>query len=124
MYPSRDLGTRAKPGQSFAVFWHHEELGVVLEDGFDGVALALQADAWSRTYRSRLVAINRRGYVGSADGVILLTETEAGTRLVLSAASGPTFDGPNATLAAIAARYDDRTAACVAIQLKYPWIAE
>ncbi len=120
------LGARliAKASQNKVGFWRHEELGVVLEDGFDGVAFALQADAWSRTYRSRLVAINPRGIVTSTDGVTMLTETEASTRPILSAASGTPIDGLNRTLAAIAARYDDRTAAFVAMQLEYPWSAD
>ena len=117
-------GLIAKAGQNFAGFWRHEEIGVVLEDGFDGMAFALQADAWSRTYRSSLVAINPRGVVTSADGVTFLTETEAGTRPLLPAASGAPFDSLDMTLSAIAARYDQRTAAFVAMQLEYPWSAE
>jgi hypothetical protein len=37
---------------SFA-FWNREEFGIRLEPGMDEVSLALVADAWSRTYRSR-----------------------------------------------------------------------
>ncbi|MCJ9705886.1 DJ-1/PfpI family protein, partial [Bradyrhizobium sp. SHOUNA76] len=34
-------------------FWNREQLGIALTPGIDEVSLALVADAWSRTYRSR-----------------------------------------------------------------------
>jgi putative intracellular protease/amidase len=40
-------------GNRMAV-WGHERLGVMLTPGVDEVSLALVADAWSRTYRSRV----------------------------------------------------------------------
>ena len=36
-------------------FWKREQLGIELSPGIDEVSLALVADAWSRTYRSRAV---------------------------------------------------------------------
>ena len=36
-------------------FWNREQLGIELAPGIDEVSLALVADAWSRTYRSRAV---------------------------------------------------------------------
>jgi hypothetical protein len=36
-----------------AAFWSRETLGIELAAGVDEVSLALVADAWSRTYRSR-----------------------------------------------------------------------
>ncbi len=36
-------------------FWNREEFGIELSAGVDEVSLALVADAWSRTYRSRAV---------------------------------------------------------------------
>ena len=36
-------------------FWNREQLGIELSPGIDEVSLALVADAWSRTYRSRAV---------------------------------------------------------------------
>jgi hypothetical protein len=114
-------GLIVKAGQNMLGVWGHEEIGVILDDGFDGVAFALQADAWSRSYRSGLVAINARGVVTSADGVTYVTQTEAGTRPLLQPASGPPFASLDATLAAIAARYDQKTAVFVAMQLEYLW---
>jgi hypothetical protein len=36
-------------------FWNRDEFGIELAPGLDEVSLALSADAWSRTYRSRAV---------------------------------------------------------------------
>ena len=40
-------------------FWKRERLGVELTSGVDEVSMALVADAWSRTYRSRAVTVSR-----------------------------------------------------------------
>ena len=40
-------------------FWNKEQLGIELAPGVDEVSLALVADAWSRTYRSRAVTLCR-----------------------------------------------------------------
>jgi len=41
-------------------FWKRERLGIELTPGIDEVSLALAADAWSRTYRSRAVTFSAR----------------------------------------------------------------
>ena len=43
-------------------FWNREQLGIELRPGVDEVSLALVADAWSRTYRSRAMT-----FAGTAD---------------------------------------------------------
>ncbi len=106
-------------------FWNREELGIRLQPGMDEVALALVADAWSRTYRSSAAT-----YAASPDAV----ETMNGVRVVPDRAgtdwpdarSVSTFpdrrpaDALDRVLDAIAARYGDRTAHVVAMQLEYP----
>lgn len=107
-----------------AAFWNHETLGLALSPGADEVALALVADAWSRTYRSRAVT-----FAASNDAV----ETKNGIRVLpdQTATSWPTErripainERPmkvlDRTLQEIAARYDERTADFVAMQLEYP----
>jgi hypothetical protein len=42
-------------------FWTHEQLGIEIAPGLDEVSLALVADAWSRTYRSRAVTFAGTG---------------------------------------------------------------
>lgn len=106
-------------------FWNREELGIRLQPGMDEVSLALVADAWSRTYRSSAAT-----YAASPDAV----ETMNGVRVVPDRAgtdwpdarSVSTFpdrrpaDALDRVLDAIAARYGDRTAHVVAMQLEYP----
>ncbi|WP_163268918.1 DJ-1/PfpI family protein [Chelativorans alearense] len=106
-------------------FWKREKLGIWLEPGMDEVSLALVADAWSRTYRSSATTV-----AASPDAV----ETRNGVR-VIPDQSG--MDWPEArrvshfpnqrpadaldqALEAITARYGDRTANVVAMQLEYP----
>ena len=106
-------------------FWSREEFGIRLEPGMDEVSLALVADAWSRTYRSSAAT-----YAASPDAV----ETMNGVRVVPDRAgtdwpdarSVSTFpdrrpaDALDRVLDAITARYGDRTAHVVAMQLEYP----
>jgi hypothetical protein len=110
---------------NIVAFWNREEFGVRIEPGMDEVSLALVADAWSRTYRSRA-----KTFAGSPAPV----ETMNGLRIVAdrTVADWPrdrqvsTFPGrPPAealdlTLAAITARYGKRTTKVVTMQLEYP----
>lgn len=106
-------------------FWRHEVLVAPVVDGLDGIVLALQADAWSRTYRSRLIAQNPAGRVVSAESVIFVTETETETETradaTVTPSAGPPFAALDANLAAISERYGVRTAEFVAAQLEYAW---
>lgn len=105
--------------------WNRERLGMELQPQMDEVSLALVADAWSRTYRSRAVF-----YAASAEprrsrnGLLILpqdiaTNWPAEARL-------PAIEGaPPATvlndgLSAIEHRYGKHTADFVAMQLEYP----
>jgi transcriptional regulator GlxA family with amidase domain len=106
-------------------FWNREQLGLELTPGMDEVALALVADAWSRTYRSRAVTL-----AASADPV----ETRSGLRIIRDQHIGnwpktallPSFadqrpaEALNQALDAIAERYDMATSDVVAMQLEYP----
>ncbi len=38
--------------------WRHERHAIAVQDGADDIALAMSADAWSRTYRSQAVAVS------------------------------------------------------------------
>lgn len=140
---SRDLGLAAwdarHDSQAFGVtrafastvirnrvaFWNHERLGLELVPGSDEVSLALVADAWSRTYRSRAVTFAAAaGAIESRNGLRILpdvvaTSWPAEQRL-------PAFDDRaparalDDTLREIANRYDTSTADVVAMQLEYP----
>jgi len=106
-------------------FWKHEQLGIQLVPGIDEVSLALVADAWSRTYRSRAVtfagtAAARQGH----DGIHIIPDQVATgwpeERLIPFAGDLRPAQALEQTLQAIAMRYDTRTAEFVAMQLEYP----
>ncbi len=108
--------------------WRHETIGVPVDPGVDEVALALTADAYSRTARSQVVTL------AAATGPVV---TRGGLRLLPDRVTGP--DGraggmdvvvePGAgrgaaralddALDGVAARYGARTADFVALQVEY-----
>jgi transcriptional regulator GlxA family with amidase domain len=102
-------------------FWNRDQLGIALAPGLDEVSLALSADAWSRTYRSRAVTF--------ADSPVVTTRS--GIRIVPDEAAQPSADVVSAfgdraparaldeTLAGIESRYGARTRYIVAMQLEY-----
>jgi putative intracellular protease/amidase len=106
-------------------FWNREQLGLELQPRIDEVSLALVADAWTRTYRSRAVT-----FAGTASAI----ETRNGIRIYPdqittawpAAQQLPTLEGRrpaealDQTLQDIAARYGMHTADLVAMQLEYP----
>jgi putative intracellular protease/amidase len=105
--------------------WKREDLGVELTPGMDEVSLALVADAWSRTYRSKVAT-----WAATAEAV----ETRNGMRVLpdRTAASWPAARRAPAfgdrrpaqaldhALQQIAFRYGPPTAEVVAMQLEYP----
>jgi putative intracellular protease/amidase len=106
-------------------FWNHERLGIELTPGVDEVALALVADAWSRTFRSRAITFtNAGGTVQTRNGIRLVAGRRAASsgaerRLPAVGTQKPT-EALGAALHEIAARYGARTTDFVAMQLEYP----
>lgn len=106
-------------------FWRHEQFGLELKPGVDEVSLALVADAWSRTYRSRAVT-----FAGSADalesrnGIRIVPDQVVASwpaeRLVSAMGDRRPAGALDETLRRIAARYGTRTADFVAMQIEYP----
>ncbi len=109
--------------ENSAAFWDHETLGLELSPGVDEVSLALAADAWSRTYRSRAVTFASSGSVETKNGIRVLPD-EAATSWPaerrISAIHEPPAKALDYTLQEIAARFGARTADFVAMQLEYP----
>ena len=104
-------------------FWNRERLGLELTPGMDEVSLALTADAWSRTYRSKAATFAARE-VTTLNGVQVLPDEIAAdwpgaTRLAAVGRQAP-MPTLGATLAGIEARYGERTGAVVAMQLELP----
>jgi putative intracellular protease/amidase len=111
-------------GNTMAV-WNREELGIELAPGVDEVSLALVADAWSRTYRSRAVT-----FAGAADaqqtrnGLRVLPDRVAPNwtveLLLPKVGELPPAKALDQALSGIEARYGMPTADFVAMQLEYP----
>ena len=104
--------------------WDREELGIHIEPGMDEVTLALVADAWSRTYRSRAVVhAAAAGTVETRNGIRIIPDRLAASWPAEDAmpafSDRPPAEALDLTLAAIAARYGKPTADMVAMQLEY-----
>lgn len=106
-----------------AAVWDQRRLAMELTPGVDEVSLALVADAWSRTFRSRAETFAAlEGPVVSRSGLRLLPDGTAarGERLAPALWTRPAAQALDASLEAIASRYGPRTADVVAMQLEYP----
>lgn len=100
--------------------WRHETLSIPTANGFDEIALALTADAWSRTYRSQAIVGPSKQPIRSHHGLLLLPDP---------APANEHFQSPvprtkpakalDDALSAIATRYGNATADLVALQLEY-----
>jgi putative intracellular protease/amidase len=104
--------------------WDHEQLGLELAPGVDEVSLALVADAWSRTYRSRAVTFaGTATALSTRNGLRILPEQVAASwpaERLLPAVDEQPAKALEQALAAIEARYGVRSADFVAMQLEYP----
>ena len=104
-------------------FWARDSYDIALTPEFDAVSLALVADAWSRTYRSRATTSAASGEaIADRDGIRIVPDVvEAGAGEALAAPGmmqpAAALDG---ALDGIAARYGEPTAKVVAMQLEYP----
>lgn len=105
-------------------FWKHEELGLALTPGADEVTLALVADAWSRTYRSRAVAFAATtDAIESKNGMRIYPEVAASSwpsqSLLEPVGKHPPADALDETLNQMTVRYGIDTSRFVAMQLEY-----
>jgi putative intracellular protease/amidase len=106
-------------------FWNHEQLGIELLASVDEVSLALVADAWSRTYRSRAVTFSRtEGAKETYHGIRILPDYVVANwpaeRLLLPIGARLPAKALDEALQGITARYGMATTDFVAIQLEYP----
>lgn len=106
-------------------FWNREQLGIELAAGVDEVSLALIADVWSRTYRSRALTFARSAQaLTSLSGIRILPDRVVtdwpAKELLPSIVMQPASHALDSALHAIADRYGTPTAEVVAMQLEYP----
>lgn len=106
-------------------FWNREQLGIALTSGIDEVSLALVADAWSRTYRSRALTFAATPEAQTSRGGLRILPDKIAAdwpakQMAPAAVDLPPARALDQTLHAIEARYGPRTADFVAMQLEYP----
>jgi len=113
--------------RNWLAFWSHEKIGVPVSPGSDEIALALTADAYSRTYRSTAYFVSksnvpiktRRGLVLLPDSVVGVSAAPDRTLPALDGTSAPA-SALDAALKGIEQSYGQATAAFVALQLEAP----
>jgi putative intracellular protease/amidase len=103
-----------------AAFWRNEHWQLDARGGMDDIAVALAADAWSRTGHVRVTA-SGAGPVTLKSGLRLLTEGggAAQARVPLSAGLNPTQQ-LDRTLCEIASRFGEARSEWVMMELEYP----
>jgi putative intracellular protease/amidase len=105
-------------------FWRREQFDIELKPGVDEVSLALVADAWSRTYRSRAITFASVAGVSTRNDIRVVpdriaTDWPAEHRLPAITDQPPAMALDRA-LHSIETRYGRETADFVAMQLEYP----
>ena len=104
-------------------FHHPQTIGIPVSAGTDEIALALAADAYTRSGRARVFAVGPAGSsIEARHGLVVLpdrTETGPGGLTIEIAADRPALT-LDRVLADIAHRYGRRTAYGVALDLEYP----
>lgn len=102
--------------------WNREDVTLPVDDGVDEIALALAADAWSRTFRSSAKATrDTRGVVRSKRGLLIEVDVNrANDETTFALPDQRPASALPRTLTRIAERYGERTAQIVATQLEYP----
>ena len=107
--------------------WFHrsDRYEIALRPGIDDLALALTADAWSRTGRGEVRAVSAEAEVQGDTGLLWYADAPATSgrkaqplELVQAAPGTSLFD---ALLAGIDLRYGEATALGVALDFEYPW---
>jgi putative intracellular protease/amidase len=106
-------------------FWNREQLGIELSPGIDEVSLALVADAWSRTFRSRAVTFaGTTGAQVTRNGIRIVPDEIAANwpaeRLLPAIGASKPAKALDQALSGIEARYGVPTTDLVAMQLEYP----
>jgi hypothetical protein len=105
--------------------WNRERLGLELMPDVDEVSLALVADAWSRTYRSRAVTFSRDDEaILMRNGIRVIPDRTTtdwpAERLLPAIGHQQPARALDQALRGIGGRYGMRTADFVAMQLEYP----
>lgn len=106
-------------------FWDHQQLGIAVAANFDELVIALQADAYSRTFRSTASLLGAPGQpMRSRHGLQFLPDPAGNDTDIIPLAATPANLSAravlDATLADLQNRYGRATAQLVTQQLEYP----
>lgn len=107
---------------ALAAVWDHQRVEAPLTDGMDEIALALRADAWSRTFHGKVVSTATDGRAIRSRHGLLITPDAAPRHgsIVLTLADAPAGPALDTALADIGRRYGPRTRRLAALGLEYP----
>jgi putative intracellular protease/amidase len=115
-----DAGRMASYLLNRIAFWRREDWAASIEPGADDVALALAADAWSRTGRIRLHAVAASGPIHLRSGLKLLAQPRAQSLPQLPLAPGlAPLAQLDRTLCEIGSRYGRGRLDWVMLELEY-----
>jgi putative intracellular protease/amidase len=106
---------------AYAARWTHETVEVPVVDGEDEISLALRADAWTRSYRTRVVTTSHSaGAIRSAHGMTILVEDKPRPgRFVLPRRHVPAAAQLDAALADMGQRYGPFAVRLARLSMEY-----
>lgn len=115
------FGDYALGAWNVLAFWQHEVVEAPVADGVDEIRLALETDAWARTFRSRVVSTNPNGTeVRSRHGLRIVPEARpAAHSYVLPQYPGGSVAGLDGALSDIRRRLGPSTHRLVRMGLEY-----
>jgi putative intracellular protease/amidase len=110
---------------NYVSFWSHEDFGIPIEPGVDELALVLQADVYSTTFRSTAYTVAQsRDPIRTKRGLMIVPDRVAGIdapdRMLPAPDSVQPLRALDESLKAVADDFGKRTAAWVALQMQYP----
>ncbi len=130
IHRSRDFKLRSSHLYTAALnwlsFWKHEDIGIPIVNGINEVALALAADAYSRTYRSKVYSISAYPEEVHTHGRLLIVPDSIGVNkfkpdiTLYELENTKPASALDAALIDIAEHYGFATSDFVALQMEYP----
>lgn len=105
---------------SLLAVWSHERVEFPLADGEDEIALALETDAWTRSFRSKVATTSATTEIRSAHGLRILADgrPKAGS-YVIPASAAPAVVQLDEAFAGMSQRYGPQAARLARIGMEY-----
>lgn len=105
---------------SLLAIWSHETVEFPLVDGMDEVTLALRVDAWSRSFRAKVVTTSTLGEVRSRHGLRIIADARpSGSGRKMQASDAPAAVALDAAFAEIGERYGAAAAHIARMGMEY-----